>query len=80
MSFDYSNVAEFATALGGSETVARCAVEKSVQHAYGRALGSNDADLLSEVYADFVESGRSYRALIRAIATHPEFRLVEVAP
>jgi hypothetical protein len=80
LSFDYSDVEEFATALGGSEAVARCAVEKSVQHAYGRTLGSNDADLLSEVYADFVESGRSYSALIRAIAMHPEFQLVEVAP
>lgn len=80
LSFDYSNVEEFATALGGSEAVARCAVEKSVQHAYGRTLGSNDADLLSEVYADFVESGRSYSGLIRAIAMHPEFQLVEVAP
>ncbi|MBT8452714.1 MAG: DUF1592 domain-containing protein [Deltaproteobacteria bacterium] len=80
LSFDYSNVEEFAEALGGSETVARCAVEKSVQHAYGRRLGSNDVDLLSEVYADFVQGGRSYRALIRAIATHPDFQLVEVAP
>jgi hypothetical protein len=80
LSFDYDNIEQFAEALGGSETVARCAVEKTVQHAYGRELGSNDADLLSEVYADFGESGRSYRALIQAIATHPEFQLVEVAP
>ncbi|MFW2387730.1 MAG: DUF1592 domain-containing protein [Polyangiales bacterium] len=80
LSFDYSNVEEFAEALGGSESVARCAVEKSVQHAYGRTLASNDADLLSEVYAEFVEGGRSYRALIQAIAGHPDFQLVEVAP
>ena len=80
LSFDYSNVEEFAAALGGSETVARCAVQKSMQHAYGRTLGSNDVDLLSEVYADFAQSGRTYRALIRAIARHPDFQLVEVAP
>ena len=80
LSFDYDNVEEFAAALGTSESVARCAVEKSVQHAYGRTLGSNDADLLSEVYTDFAQSGRSYRGLIRAIATHPDFQLVEVAP
>ena len=80
LSFDYDNVEEFAAALGTSERVARCAVEKSVQHAYGRTLGSNDADLLSEVYTVFAQSGRSYRGLIRAIATHPEFQLVEVAP
>ncbi|MBT8470210.1 MAG: DUF1592 domain-containing protein, partial [Deltaproteobacteria bacterium] len=80
LSFDYGDVEEFAAGLGGSENVARCAVEKSVQHAYGRTMGSNDVDLLSEVYADFVESGRSYRALLAAIATHPDFRLVEVAP
>jgi hypothetical protein len=36
--------------------------------------------LLSEVYADFEANGRTYRALIRAIAMHPDFQLVEVAP
>ncbi len=77
---DYLNVSEFATALAASETVARCVAEKSVQHAYGRKMGPNDDDVLSEVYANFDAQGRTYRALMRAIATHPEFALVEVAP
>jgi hypothetical protein len=80
LAFDYVTVEEFATALSGSDTVARCAVEKSMQHAYGRRMASNDADVVSEVYSDFVQNGRSYRALIRAIAAHPDFQLVEVAP
>ena len=80
VTIDYGSVEEFAVALGASDTVARCTVEKSVQHAYGRKMASNDADLLSEVYAEFEANGRSYRALIQAIAMHPEFQLVEVAP
>jgi hypothetical protein len=80
VTIDYGDVEQFAAALGASDTVARCTVQKSVQHAYGRKMASNDADLLSEVYADFEAKGRSYRALIRAIAMHPEFQLVEVAP
>ena len=77
---DYVDVEEFATALAASETVARCVVEKSVQHAYGRKMGPNDGDVLSEVYASFDAQSRTYRALMRAVATHPEFLLVEVAP
>ncbi len=80
LAFDYANVEDFSTALSASETVARCAVEKSVQHAYGRRMASNDADMISEIYADFVQNGRSYRALIRAIVASPDFQLVEVAP
>jgi hypothetical protein len=77
---DYRTVEEFASALGGSETVARCAVKKSMQHAYGRRMGNRDEDVLADVYSDFSANGRTYQALIRAIAAHPEFLLVEVAP
>ena len=77
---EYGTIAEFAMALSESESVARCVVEKSVQHAYGRAMATRDEDVLSDVYAEFAANGRSYRALIRAIAMHPEFSLVEVAP
>jgi len=78
--FDYADVGDFAGELGASEAVARCVAEKSAQHAYGRHLGDTDTDLLAEIFESFTASGRSYRGLIRAIATHPEFRLVEVAP
>jgi hypothetical protein len=77
---EYATINEFASALGVSESVARCAVEKSMQHAYGRPMATRDEDVLSEVYAEFEANGRTYRALIRAIATHSEFSLVEVAP
>jgi len=77
---EYRTIEEFASALGASETVARCAVKKSVQHAYGRRMGTRDQDVLADVYAEFAANGRTYRSLIRAIATHPEFLLVEVAP
>ena len=43
-------------------------------------MATRDQDLISDIYSDFTASGRTYRALIRAIATHPEFLLVEVAP
>ena len=77
---DYVDVAEFATALSGSDTVAQCVAKKSVQHAYGRELANGDADLLADISAAFDSSGRTYRGLIRAIASHAEFRVVEVAP
>ncbi len=77
---EYQDVEEFVTALAASETVARCIAEKSVQHAYGRKMGAKDENVLSEVFASFDAQGRTYRALIRAIAIHPEFLLVEVAP
>jgi len=76
----YANVEEFAYALAASETVSRCLVEKSVQHAYGRPLGAEDADLLSSLYDRFLDGGRTYRSLILAIALHSEFTSVEVAP
>ena len=75
----YANAVEFSEAVGESESVARCLVGKSVQHAYGRELGSADVDLLGELYGSFVDSGRSYRELIVTIALHPEFGVVEVS-
>jgi hypothetical protein len=77
---DYTDIEEFAAALAESETVTRCVAQKSVQHAYGRVMGPKDADLLSEIHAGFDAQGRTYRALMHAIATHPEFAVVEVAP
>jgi hypothetical protein len=77
---DYRDVTEFANALAESQTVAQCVAKKSVQHAYGRKLSNDDGDLLADIYAAFDVSGRSYRGLIRAIASHPEFGIVEVAP
>ena len=77
---DYVNVSEFASALAESETVARCVAEKSLQHAFGRHLGAADAGLVSDVYGEFVASDRTYQSLILAIATHPDFQTVEVAP
>jgi len=78
--FDYTDVSEFASELSDSEAVARCVAEKSLQHAFGRHLGAEDTDLIGDIYGDFVASGRTYRGLITAIATHPEFQTVEVAP
>ena len=80
LNVDYGDIEEFASALSGSDTVARCVTQKSVQHAYGRGMGPSDGDLVSEVFATFVANGRTYHSLIRAIAMHPEFQLVEVAP
>lgn len=77
---DYADITEFANALSESDTVAQCVAKKSLQHAYGRRLANADNELLTDIYASFDSSGRSYRGLIRAIASHPEFHLVEVAP
>lgn len=75
---DYRDIVELSQALSRSDTVARCVVEKVVQHAYGRRMRPADDDFLDAVYDRFTEDGRSYRELLVAIATHPEFSNVEV--
>jgi hypothetical protein len=76
----YANAAEFSRLLAESDVVARCLVEKSMQHAFGRAMGAPDEALIEEVYRAFAERGRRYPELLVAIATAPDFVLVEVAP
>jgi hypothetical protein len=80
MDADYGSFAEFTEILAGSRMVERCFVQKSIQHAFGRALGLDDTTLIDEVHAEFESSGRTYRSLLRAIALHPSFTQVEVAP
>ena len=79
VALEHANVVELAEALSHSRSVARCMVEKVVQHAYGRAMGSGDDALVDDVHARFEERGRSYQELIVAIATHPSFALVEAS-
>jgi hypothetical protein len=76
----YSDFTGFSEAIAGSRHVARCLVERSVQHAWGRPLSAGDAPMRDEVFAAFRRGGGTYRALIRAIALHDDFRKVEVAP
>ena len=75
----YANVADFATALSKSQSVARCLVQKSLEHAYGRTMARPDQGVVDDLFAAFVARGRSYQALLRAIAVHPNFRLIEGA-
>ena len=75
----YDDVGQFVQALSGSETVARCMVNKSLQHAWGRVLGPDDAALLDDLHEGFETEGRSYRALLTSIAEHPLFRRVQAA-
>ena len=76
----YANIGEFATALGQSRTVARCLTAKSLQHAWGRFLNPNDAAVVDAVFETFEAGGGTYRQLLRAVAAHPDFDLVEAAP
>ena len=76
----YANVGEFVVALSQSEAVARCLVEKSMQHAYGRKLATKDVDKIDVAYSEFAASGGTYHALIRAVAQANDFTLVQVAP
>lgn len=76
----YADVGEFAAALGRSRTVARCLSAKSLQHAWGRYLTAQDAATVDAVYETFDAGGGTYRALVRAIAAHPDFDKVEAAP
>ncbi|MDH5672414.1 MAG: DUF1592 domain-containing protein [Myxococcales bacterium] len=80
LSGQFDDFAGFARLLADSEVVARCVVGKSLQHAYGRALGAAEQDLLARAYGDFEASGRRYRELLLAIALQPSFAQVEVAP
>jgi hypothetical protein len=76
----FEDFSGYARALAASESVSRCMVTRSIQHAWGRALSAGDFPMRDQVHQSFREQGGSYRALLRAIALHDAFRRVEVAP
>lgn len=76
----FDDVRGLVAALAESETVARCLVKKSMQHAYGRALTARDDDKIVRAHTEFAEAGGTYHAMIRAVARANDFILVEVAP
>ncbi len=51
-------------------------VRKPLQFAWGRPLSPDDICAHDEIAATAAEAGGSYHALVRAIATHPSFRLI----
>ncbi len=76
--FSYANVEEFAQNIAARPEVAECIAEKSLQHGFGRRLLGQDRDLIAEVFSG-AKGELNWKNLLRTIAMHPEFALVEVA-
>ncbi|MEO0592063.1 MAG: DUF1592 domain-containing protein [Myxococcota bacterium] len=75
---DYDDVAGLSEILASSERVRDCFITRPIQFALARPVIELDACLLTEIKADFLARGGTYRDLLLAIATHPSF--VQVSP
>lgn len=69
---------EFVRALVDTDAAKRCLVEKPLAFSLGRPLRDrgSDACAVQQIKARYLENGGSYRALVRAIAAHPIFRMM----
>ncbi|MCA9517749.1 MAG: DUF1585 domain-containing protein, partial [Myxococcales bacterium] len=54
----------------------RCAVRTAAEHLLGRALDKGEDALVDDVAREFIASGYKYRALVKALVTHPTYRRV----
>jgi len=69
---------ELSSALGRSEVVHRCAVERWVRYALGRAPVVAELPTVASLTDAFTKSDGDVRALLRGIATSPTFRMRRV--
>lgn len=70
----YEGVAQLGRLLSVRDDVSRCVAQKGLQFAFGRALDRTDKCVVEDVTDSFEANGRTWRALMKAIATHPSFR------
>ncbi len=62
-------------ALAGSAVVHRCATERLLRYALGRAPEAAEQPAIDALAKSFIASGGDVRALLLAVATSPSFRL-----
>lgn len=71
----FANAIELSTALARSKVVQRCAAQKWIQYALGRAPTSEEADLAHEIGTRFIQSHGDLRMLLTEIVASPTFRM-----
>ncbi|MBV70837.1 MAG: hypothetical protein CMH52_05755 [Myxococcales bacterium] len=65
---------ELAVRLATSDQVHRCVTTQVFRYAMGRGERSEDGCTLESVYESYVDSGYDFRALVKSLAMHPNFR------
>ncbi|MEE2757319.1 MAG: DUF1588 domain-containing protein [Myxococcota bacterium] len=65
---------QLAGRLATSDQVHRCVTTQVFRYAMGRGERSEDGCTLESVYGTYVDSGYDFKALVKALAMHPNFR------
>jgi len=75
---EWSSPDEFVRKLARTGAVQRCLVEKPLAFALGRPISDrgSDACVVEQIRAEYTSAGGTYADLVRAIATHPIFRMM----
>jgi len=82
----YTTAAGLDQAIGNSQAAESCLISRVYAYGTSKMTGPSDQELLKRVQQQFVSQGRQYPALIKLIATSPEFfqlsepKSEEVAP
>lgn len=75
---DFDGAAELGQVLRESDAVEECMVQNVYQYAVGRPPRRDDVCDMRQVRQGFVDGGRSYQALVRAVVASDAFRYVRV--
>lgn len=71
----FANAIELSAQLGKSKVVQRCATQKWIQYALGRMPTGDEAGLVDEISAHFIESHGDLRTLLTDIVASQTFRM-----
>jgi hypothetical protein len=72
----YKNIEEFEAALAQSPQTERCMVQQLTSYGFGRALGSADNKLVTELTAHFKGTTHDFLGLIQELALSPAYQNV----
>jgi len=75
----YKNVTEFTHLLHDSPTVTSCVVQRAYEYGVGRKVATSEEGWLETANQGFAKDGYRFPALMRLIATSPEFERVSAA-
>lgn len=68
-----NSLADLANIIVGDEAFAACTVNNAFEYLAGRKFRTSEADLRQRLTDYFIDSNYSFRELMYAIATHPDF-------
>ena len=69
----FNGLAELGTRMASSEHIHRCVTKQVFRFGLGRGETDGDICTIDDMYAGYQEANYDFRALIRALATHPAF-------